>query len=52
MNSIRQRLLFWQITALVITCVLVSALTYQLAWQAFKPTAEAGPDHDHPSHAR
>ncbi|WP_439587836.1 ATP-binding protein [Hydrogenophaga sp.] len=35
MNSIRQRLLFWQITALVITCVLVSALTYQLAWQAF-----------------
>lgn len=35
MNSIRQRLLFWQITALVITSILVSALTYQLAWQAF-----------------
>jgi two-component system OmpR family sensor kinase len=35
MNSIRQRLLFWQISALIITSILVSALTYQLAWQAF-----------------
>ncbi|MGE0097696.1 MAG: ATP-binding protein [Hydrogenophaga sp.] len=35
MNSIRQRLLFWQIGALIITCILVSVLTYQLAWQAF-----------------
>jgi signal transduction histidine kinase len=35
MNSIRQRLLFWQISALIITSVLVSAFTYHLAWQAF-----------------
>ena len=35
MNSIRQRLLFWQITALIVTSVLVSAFTYHLAWQAF-----------------
>ena len=35
MNSIRQRLLFWQISALIVTSVLVSAFTYHLAWQAF-----------------
>lgn len=42
MNSIRQRLLIWQITALVITCVLVSALTYHLAWQGFNHVRDFG----------
>lgn len=35
MNSIRRRLLFWQISALVVTGLLVSLITYALAWNAF-----------------
>ncbi|MDO9437671.1 ATP-binding protein [Hydrogenophaga sp.] len=42
MNSIRQRLLLWQIAALVITCTLVCALTYHLAWQAFNRVRDFG----------
>lgn len=42
MNSIRQRLLFWQIGALVITGVLVSALTYRLAWNGFNRIRDYG----------
>ncbi len=42
MNSLRQRLLFWQISALVLTCILVSALTYHLAWQAFNRVRDFG----------
>lgn len=42
MNSIRQRLLFWQITALVVTSVLVSAFTFHLAWQAFNRVRDFG----------
>jgi two-component system OmpR family sensor kinase len=42
MNSIRQRLLFWQIGALVVTSVLVSAFTYHLAWQAFNRVRDFG----------
>jgi two-component system, OmpR family, sensor kinase len=41
-NSIRQRLLFWQIGALVITGVLVSALTYRLAWNGFNRIRDYG----------
>lgn len=42
MSSIRQRLLFWQITALIVTSVLVSAFTYHLAWQAFNRVRDFG----------
>lgn len=42
MNSIRQRLLFWQITALIVTSVLVSVFTYHLAWQAFNRVRDFG----------
>lgn len=42
MNSIRQRLLFWQIGALVLTGVLVSALTYHLAWNGFNRIRDYG----------
>lgn len=42
MNSIRQRLLFWQITALVVTSVLVSGFTYYLAWEAFNRVRDFG----------
>lgn len=42
MSSIRQRLLFWQITALIVTSVLVSAFTYRLAWQAFNRVRDFG----------
>lgn len=35
MKSIRRQLLIWQISALVLTGLLVSALTYGLAWNAF-----------------
>lgn len=42
MNSIRQRLLFWQITALVLTSVLVSGFTYYLAWEAFNRVRDFG----------
>ena len=42
MNSIRQRLLIWQITALVVTAVLVSALTYRLALNGFNRVRDYG----------
>jgi len=42
LNSIRQRLLLWQITALVVTSVLCSALTYRLAWDAFNRIRDYG----------
>ncbi len=35
MRSIRRQLLFWQIGALLITGLLVSLITYSLAWNAF-----------------
>ncbi|NTV94751.1 MAG: two-component sensor histidine kinase [Thiobacillus sp.] len=35
MNSIRRQLLIWQISALVVTGLLVSLITYALAWNAF-----------------
>lgn len=35
MNSIRRRLLIWQITSLAITALLASAITYSVAWNAF-----------------
>jgi len=42
MKGIRQRLLIWQITALVITGVLASALTYQMAWNGFNRVRDYG----------
>lgn len=42
MRSIRQRLLLWQIGALVVTAVLVSLLTYRLAWSAFNRVRDYG----------
>lgn len=42
MKSIRQRLLLWQIGALVVTAVLVSLLTYRLAWSAFNRVRDYG----------
>lgn len=35
MNSIRKQLLVWQIGALVLTAILVSLITYHLAWDGF-----------------
>ena len=35
MNSIRSRLLLWQISALLVTAMVVSALTYRLAPKGF-----------------
>ncbi|MCF8198084.1 MAG: hypothetical protein K9J42_04915 [Sulfuritalea sp.] len=35
MSSIRNRLLFWQISALIVTGLLVSYLAYSLAWNGF-----------------
>lgn len=42
MNSIRQRLLLWQITALIVTSVLVSGFTYYLAWEGFNRVRDFG----------
>jgi two-component system, OmpR family, sensor kinase len=42
MNSIRHRLLFWQIGALLVTGVLVSAITFQLAWNGFNRIRDYG----------
>lgn len=42
MNSIRQRLLFWQISALLVTAVLISFLTYELAWRGFRQVRDYG----------
>jgi two-component system, OmpR family, sensor kinase len=41
-NSIRHRLLFWQIGALLVTGVLVSVLTYRLAWNGFNRIRDYG----------
>jgi len=42
MNSIRSHLLLWQITALVVTGILVSVITYLLAWDAFNRIRDNG----------
>ena len=42
MNSIRSRLILWQISALVLTGLLVSLITYSLAWNAFNRVRDYG----------
>lgn len=42
MNSIRHRLLFWQIGALIISGLIVSVLTFQLAWNGFNRIRDYG----------
>jgi len=42
MNSIRGRLLLWQISALLLTGLLVSVITYMLAWDAFNRIRDYG----------
>jgi signal transduction histidine kinase len=42
MNSIRGRLLLWQISALLLTGFLVSMITYMLAWDAFNRIRDYG----------
>ena len=42
MNSIRGRLLLWQISALLLTGLLVSVITYGLAWDAFNRIRDYG----------
>ncbi len=42
MNSIRHRLLFWQISALLVTAALISLLTYELAWRGFRQVRDYG----------
>jgi len=42
MNSIRGRLLLWQISALLLTGLLVSVITYVLAWDAFNRIRDYG----------
>ncbi len=42
MNSIRGRLLLWQISALLLTGFLVSVITYLLAWDAFNRIRDFG----------
>lgn len=41
-NTIRGRLLLWQISALMLTGLLVSIITYALAWDAFNQTRDYG----------
>ncbi|OYY94329.1 MAG: hypothetical protein B7Y41_08400 [Hydrogenophilales bacterium 28-61-23] len=41
-NTIRGRLLFWQISALMLTGLLVSVITYLLAWDAFNKIRDYG----------
>jgi signal transduction histidine kinase len=41
-NSIRGRLLLWQISALMLTGLLVSGITYILAWDAFNEIRDYG----------
>jgi len=41
-NSIRHRLLFWQIGALLVTAALISLLTYELAWRGFRQVRDYG----------
>ncbi|WIM06585.1 MAG: ATP-binding protein [Candidatus Nitricoxidivorans perseverans] len=42
MNSIRNHLLVWQISALLVTGLLVSVITYLLAWDAFNRIRDNG----------
>lgn len=42
MNSIRRRLLVWQTSALLVTGLLVSVITYLLAWDAFNRIRDYG----------
>ncbi|MGI9218982.1 MAG: sensor histidine kinase [Hydrogenophaga sp.] len=42
MNSIRSRLLLWQISALLVTAMVVSALTYRLALKGFNELQDDG----------
>lgn len=42
MNSIRRQLLIWQISALILTGLLVSVVTYSLAWNGFNRTRDYG----------
>ena len=42
MNSIRRRLLLWQISALLLTGLLVSIITYALAWSGFNRIRDYG----------
>lgn len=42
MNSIRGRLLVWQISALLVTGMLASVITYLLAWDAFNRIRDYG----------
>jgi signal transduction histidine kinase len=42
MNTIRGRLLVWQISALMLTGLLVSIITYALAWDAFNKIRDYG----------
>jgi two-component system, OmpR family, sensor kinase len=42
MNTIRGRLLVWQISALLLTGLLVSIITYLLAWDAFNKMRDYG----------
>ena len=42
MNSIRSRLLVWQITALFLTGILASVIAYLLAWDAFNSLRDNG----------
>ena len=42
MNTIRGRLLVWQISALLLTGLLVSIITYLLAWDAFNKIRDYG----------
>ena len=42
MNSIRGRLILWQISALLLTGLLVSVITYALAWDAFNKIRDYG----------
>jgi len=41
-NTIRGRLLLWQISALMLTGLLVSVITYMLAWDAFNKIRDYG----------
>jgi signal transduction histidine kinase len=42
MNSIRRQLLIWQISALILTGLLVSVVTYSLAWNGFNRIRDYG----------
>ncbi len=42
MNSIRSRLLVWLIGALLLSSLLASALTYEMAWRGFNAIRDYG----------